>query len=85
MPYHTTTVEELYPEITDYRPLWLYVYSTTNNPDGAGKGTNAQLLGYAENYSTAQDLWEAAVATARAIYGRDGDDEIGLCVKGDAA
>ena len=79
--YHTTTVEELYPEVTDYRPLRLYVYSTTNNPDGAGKGTNARLLGYAENYSTAMDLWEAAVAASRAIYGSRGDAEIGLCVE----
>jgi hypothetical protein len=83
MTYRTTTVEELYPEVTDYRPLRLYVYSTTNNPEGAGKGTAARLLGYAENYSTAQDLWEAAVAAARAIYGQSGDEEIGLCVEQD--
>jgi hypothetical protein len=80
MNYRTTTIEELYPDTTTYNPLRLYVYSTTNNPDGAGKGTSAQLLGWAENYSVAMDLWEAAVATARAIYGRDGDDEIGLCI-----
>jgi hypothetical protein len=80
MTYRTTTVEELYPESTDYRPLRLYVYSTTNNPDGAGKGTDAKLMGYAESYTTAADLWGAAIATARAIYGPSGDAEIGLCI-----
>jgi hypothetical protein len=78
--FRTTTVEELYPDTISHNLMCLYVYSTTNNPDGAGKGTSAQLLGWAENYSVAMDLWEAAVATARAIYGRDGDAEIGLCV-----
>jgi hypothetical protein len=85
MTYRTTTVEELYPEVTDYKPLKLYVYSVTNNPEGAGNGTDARLLGCAESYSTAADLWDAAVATARAIYGPSGDAEIGLCVEGDVA
>ena len=80
MTYRTTTVEELYPEVGDYRLLHLYVYSTTNNPDGAGKGTDAQPIGFAENYTQAADLWDAATAAARAIYGPSGSAEIGLCV-----
>jgi len=79
--YRTTTVEELYPDLGDYKAVKLYVYSTTNNPNGAGKGTDAKLLGWAESYTTAADLWDAATATARAIYGQSGSDEIGLCVE----
>lgn len=80
MTYRTTTVEELYPDTADCKHMDLYVYSITNNPEGAGKGTDARLLGYADNYTTAHDLWDAATATARAIYGPSGDAEIGLCV-----
>jgi hypothetical protein len=79
--YRTTTVEDLYPDLGEYKVIKIYVYSVTNNPDGAGKGTDAQLLGWAEGYTTAADLWDAAIATARAIYGPSGSAEIGLCVE----
>lgn len=78
MTYRTTTVEELFPDVHEYKRVWLYVYSVDNNPDGAIKGTNAQLLGDADNYTTAADLWFAARSAAVALGA--GSDSIGLCV-----
>lgn len=81
MRYRTTTINDLYPDPKDMdNEHELFVYSTTNNPDGASAGTDAKSMGVANGYTHAADLWEAAEAAAKAIYGPDGDREIGLCV-----
>lgn len=81
MTYRTVTVEDLYPDVSAYKRHSLYVYSVTNNPDGAGDGTAAKYIGTTENYSQAADLWMAAQAAASAIYGDGGHEEVGLCIE----
>lgn len=62
----------------------LYVYTTTNNPNGAEEGTDGRYIGTADSYSLAADLLAAAEGAAKAIYGSQGHLEIGLCVDADA-
>lgn len=80
MTYKTVTIEDLYhggkTSVED-----LYVYTTANNPDGAGEWTHARYIGTADNYTHAADLWDAACAVADVIYGKGGYAEIGLCIK----
>lgn len=70
--YKTITLDELYPE--DCRSGCaleyghdLFVYSVTNNPDGAGPWTGAKYMGVAETYTQAADLMAAAEAASDAI------------------
>ena len=71
--YKTVTLEELYPEDehgnTDYELFDLFVYSVTNNPDGADAGTAAKYIGTSESYTQAADLMVAAEAASEAIGG----------------
>ena len=81
MTYRTTTIDELYNAQSE-PTLDLYVYSIENNPNGAGRGTAAELIGTADTYTVAADLWDAACATADAIG--VGCGAIGLCIHEDA-
>jgi hypothetical protein len=74
--YRTVTVEELYPTVTSGGEYELFVYSTTNNPDGATRGTFAKSIGGVEGYTQAADLWAAAQATALVL----GGSPVGLAV-----
>ena len=81
MTYRTTTIDELYNAQSE-PTLDLYVYSIENNPNGAGRGTAAELIGTADTYTVAADLWDAACATAEALG--VGYKSIGLCIHEDA-
>ena len=81
--FRTASIHEIYDGAREPR-IDLYVYSTTDNPNGAGEGTYAHYIGTADSYAMAELLWDAAVGTARAIGGYNAALEIGLCVDTDA-
>lgn len=81
MRYRTVTLQELFPDSACDGDYELFVYTTTNNPDGACEGTYAQSIGSCEGYSQAADLMHAAEAAAKAIYGQSGCQEIGFCIE----
>ena len=81
MTYRTVTIDDLYNKHSE-PTLDLYVYTIETNPKGAGKNTDAHLIGTAETYTQAADLWDAACATADAIG--VGCGAIGLCIHEDA-
>jgi len=77
--YKDVNIDELFPDfgcgpVTDF-----YVYSRTNNPEGATEGTYARYVGTAEHYTDAKGLEHIVTATADVI----GGDvyPVGLCIK----
>jgi len=76
--YKDVIIDELFPNC-GYGPVTdLYVYSRTNNPEGATKGTYAKFVGTTNHYTEAKDLEVVVNATAEVI----GGDllTVGLCV-----
>ena len=76
--YKDVNIDELFPDF-GYGPVTdFYVYSRTNNPEGATEGTYAKFVGTAEHYTDAKGLEHIVNATAD-VLGRD-VLPVGLCV-----
>jgi len=76
--YKDVNIDELFPDF-GYGPVTdFYVYSRTNNPEGATEGTYAKFVGTAEHYTDAKGLEYIVNATADVL----GGDvlPVGLCV-----
>jgi hypothetical protein len=74
--YREIILENLFADYGHKRHT-LYVYSKEGSPNGITEATLLRMIGDADSYTTAADLWDAACATARVL----GDGKIGLAIK----